>query len=139
MLLTALAVCAQLTEAQTIQFPRSGPPAASLPPTLNTPGSFSTTPGATTPINPYTGNAAAAPFDPYSPSGSAAYQFWSTTPPSNAGGVFGQPPVSPYGATTPLAPPATSPPTFGPPLPSATAPPQYVFPSGAAQQFDLTQ
>ena len=139
MLLAALGVCASAANAQPIQFPRSGPP-ASLPPTLNTPGSFSTTPGATTPINPYTGSAAAAPFDPYSPSGSAAYQFWSTTPPSNTGGAFAQPPVSPYGATTPLGPPAAAPPTFGPPLPPATAPPpQYVFPNGTAQQFDITQ
>lgn len=145
MLLFALTVCAVLTvvsaaNAQPIQFPRSGPPAASLPPTLNTPGSLSPTPGATTPINPYTGSAAAAPFDPYSPSGSAAYQFWSTTPPSNTGGVFAQPSASPYGTTTPLAPPPGAPPTFGPPLPSATPPPpQYVFPNGTGQQFDITQ
>src|SRR5437763_3814444 len=140
MLLAALGFCAGSATAQPIQFPRSGPPPASLPPTLNTPGSFSTTPGATTPINPYTGSAAAAPFDPYSPSGSAAYQFWSTTPPSNAGGVFGQPPASPYGATTPLAPPGAAPPTFGPPVaPTAPPPPQYLFPNGTAQQFDITQ
>jgi len=145
MLLAALGLCADSALAQAIQFPRTSPPAASLQPTLNTPGSFSTAPGAvapgtTTPINPYTGSAAAAPFDPYSPSGSAAYQFWSTTPPSNAGGAFAQPPASPYGATTPLAPPPGAPPTFGPPLPSATPPPpQYVFPNGTPQPFDITQ
>jgi len=97
----------------------------------------------TTPVNPYTGAAVGAgPFDPYSPSGSAAYQFWSTTPPSNTGGVFAQPPASPYGATAPLAPPPGSFPTFGPPPPSPTAPPQYLFPNGPGAPpggFDLSQ
>jgi len=142
LLLAALSVCAHPAAAQQIQFPRTSPPAASLPPTLNTPGSYSTTPGAnlTTPVNPYAGSAAAAPFDPYSPSGAAAYQFWSTTPPSNAAGAFAQPPASPYAATTPLAPPAGSFPTFGPPPPSqVAAPPQYLFPNGTPQQFDLSQ
>ena len=76
LLLAALSVCALAADAQQIQFPRTNPPAASLPPTLNTPGSFSTTPGTaipsntipgatlTAPINPYTGSAAVAPFDP---------------------------------------------------------------------------
>jgi hypothetical protein len=96
--------------------------------------------GLTTPINPYTGSAAtAAPFDPYSSSGSAAYQFWSSTPPSNASGVFAQPPASPYGATTPLAPPAGSFPTYGPPPPTATPTPQYLFPNGTPQALDLSQ
>jgi hypothetical protein len=98
-------------------------------------------PGAA-PVNPYTGGSlGAAPFDPYSASGSSAYQFWSSTPPSNAAGAFAQPPVSPYTATTPLAPlpPTGSFPTFGPPPPSAAAPPQYLFPNGAGPQLDLTQ
>ena len=62
LLLAALSVCAHPAAAQQIQFPRTSPPAASLPPTLNTPGSYSTTPGAnlTTPVNPYAGSAAAA-------------------------------------------------------------------------------
>jgi hypothetical protein len=119
-----------------------------MPPTVSVPGGSnvitSPAPGAavTTPINPYTGGAVTTgPFDPYSPSGSSAYQFWSTTPPSNAAGAFAQPPATPYGATTPLgpAPPPGSFPTFGPPPPSATAPPQYLFPNGAPSQFDVTQ
>jgi hypothetical protein len=110
--------------------------AAPTSPQISVPGSFPTTP-----VNPYTGGAAAgAPFDPYSPSGSAAYQFWSSTPPSNATGAFAQPQVSPYGATSPLAPPAGPPPTFGPPPPGAiAAPPQTLFPAGTGQQFDLSQ
>jgi hypothetical protein len=142
LVLAALIVRAGPLLAQTIQFPQSPPP-ASLPPTLNTApgvgGAITATPAA--PINPYTGTSAiSAPFDPYSPSGSAAYQFWSTTPPSNASGVFGQAPVSPYGATTPLAPPAGSFPTYGPPPPGATTPPpSYIFPQGTGQQFDLSQ
>lgn len=136
--LPALLLCAELANAQAVQFPRAAPPAASLPPTLNTPPTFGAP--AATAINPYTGSAAAAaPFDPYSPSGSAAYQFWSTTPPSNAAGVFSQPPVSPYGATTPLAPPAGSFPTFGPPPPSAAAPPSYIFPNATTPQLDLSK
>ena len=84
---------------------------------------------AATPVNPYTAAPlGAAPFDPYSPSGSAAYQFWSTTPPSNTAGVFraaagvavwrdqpavaarrivphvGPPPASPYATTSAAVP-----------------------------------
>jgi hypothetical protein len=141
---TALAVCACWNvpgRGQTIQFPRTAPgaPGAAVPGS----GAVITAPGAATgtAMNPYTGaTATVAPFDPYSASGSAAYQFWSTTPPSNAGGVFAQPPVSPYGATTPLGPPTGSFPTYGPPPASAIPPPQqYVFPNGTAPQFDLTQ
>src|SRR6185369_13234936 len=127
---------------QTIRFPQSTPPAAALPPTLNSPPPISSSiaPGAAgAPINPYTGSAAtAAPFDPYSASGSAAYQFWSTTPPSNAAGAFAQPSVSPYGATSPLAPQGSFP-TYGPPPASTTAPPSYIFPNSTTPQLDLTQ
>lgn len=142
--LRALLLTANPAVAQTIQFPKSAPPPAALPPTLNTPPTFSPpsfSPPSAQAINPYTGSAAtAAPFDPYSPAGSSAYQFWSTTPPSNAAGVFAQPPVSPYGATTPLSPPAGSFPTYGPPPPSAAQPPpSYIFPNGTGQQFDLSQ
>jgi hypothetical protein len=138
----ALAVRANGLFAQTIQFPRSTPPASSLPPTLNSPPPISSSiaPGAAgAPINPYTGSAAtAAPFDPYSASGSAAYQFWSTAPPSNTAGAFAQPPVSPYGATSPLAPQGSFP-TYGPPPASAAAPPSYIFPNATSPQFDLSQ
>lgn len=139
LILRALLLFASPAAAQTIQFPQSAPPAASLPPTLTTPPLVGS--AASAPVNPYTGSAVnAAPFDPYSPSGSAAYQFWSTTPPSNGTGVFAQPPASPYGATTPLAPPLGAPPTFGPPPPSAAAPPpQYIFPNGTGQQLDLSK
>jgi len=138
--LAALAVCARPADGQQIQFPRTSPPATTAP-------SFGSaisgpSPGAavTTPVNPYTGSTfGAGPFDPYSPSGSAAYQFWSTTPPSNAAGAFAQPPASPYGATSPLAPQPGSFPTFGPPPPSPTAPPQYLFPNGISPQFDPSQ
>jgi hypothetical protein len=137
----ALAVRANTLLAQSIQFPRT-PPAASLPPTLNNPPPISSSiaPGAAaTSINPYTGSAAtAAPFDPYSASGSAAYQFWSTTPPSNAAGTFAQPPVSPYGATSPLAPQGSFP-TYGPPPASTAAPPSYIFPNSTTPQLDLSQ
>jgi len=147
---TALAVCAVLAAcgssalAQSrIQFPQSAPPVS---PSVTVPGAGNVisapAPGAglTAPVNPYTGSAAtAAPFDPYSSSGSAAYQFWSSTPPSNTAGVFAQPPPSPYGATTPLAPQGGSFPTYGPPPPSATPTPQYLFPSGTGQSFDLSQ
>lgn len=137
--LAALFFCARPAIAQTIQFPRTTPPAAA--PAITVPS----TPSAaiTTPVNPYTGaSVGAGPFDPYSPSGSAAYQFWSTTPPSNTGGAFAQPPASPYGATTPLPPSAGSFPTFGPPPPSPTAPPQYLFPNGISappSNFDPSQ
>jgi hypothetical protein len=136
--LCALLLRAETARSQTIQFPKAAPP-ASLPPSLTTPPPAAAAPAV--PINPYTGStAAAAPFDPYSPAGSAAYQFWSTSPPSNAAGVFSQPSVSPYGATTPIAPPAGPPPTFGPPPPSAATPaPQYILPNGTGQQFDLSQ
>lgn len=131
----ALAVCATVASGQTIQFPSGGAAAPAISPTVTVPGS-----AAAAPVNPYTGATFnAAPFDPYSSSGSAAYQFWSTTPPSNAAGAFAQPPASPYGATSPLTPPAGSFPTYGPPPASATPAPQYVFPNGVGQQFDLTQ
>jgi len=137
--------------AQTIQFqkgaadaaPRLGPSTVS-PPTITVPGGSNviTAPpaGAATPINPYTGTTA-APFDPYSTSGSSAYQFWSNTPPSNGNGVFAQPPASPYAATTPLAQPPGSFPTYGPPAapPGGVASPQYVFPNGVGPQWDLSQ
>jgi hypothetical protein len=147
-LLAALAVCASAAFGQnTIQFPRTTP-APALPPTVTVPGAggaISAPPAGSisAPINPYTGTAVGGgPFDPYSPSGSAAYQFWSQAPPSNAAGAFAQPPATPYGATTPLAPPAAagSFPTFGPPPPAAvTPPPQYLFGSGTPQAFDITQ
>ena len=82
------------------------------------------------------------PFDPYSASGSAAYNFWNTTPPSNTAGVFAQPPTSPYAATSPLAPPPVSP-YLGPglvPPPTGTNQPAALFPNGFGDpQFDLSQ
>jgi hypothetical protein len=139
--------CASGAFAQTVQFPRSGAPAAQ--PTITVPQSpaaggviTSPRPGVTTtPINPYTGSPAVnAPFDPYSTSGSSAYSFWSNTPPSNASGVFSQPPASPYATTSPLAPPQGATPSFGPPPASPYATnPQYIFPNGTPQQWDLSQ
>jgi hypothetical protein len=129
--------------AQQIRFPTNAAPAPAAAPTVTVPGGGNviSAPGAaTTPLNPYTGSTfGAAPFDPYSASGSSAYQFWSSTPPSNTAGAFAQPTVSPYGATSPLAPPAGSFPTFGPPPPTGTAPPQFLFPNGAGPQLDLSQ
>ena len=116
----------------TIQFPNT--PAAS--------GSFQTSPGtpsgAVTPVNPYTGGA--VPFDPYSQSGSAAYSFWSTNPPSNVAGPFAQPPTSPYGATTPIAPGVPVSPYAGGVVAPA-GPPQAIYPNGIATttQFDFSQ
>lgn len=139
-LLLALGGPGLAARAQTIQFPRAAAPAPAV--SVPSTGTSISAPaaGATTAINPYTGSAAAVPFDPYSASGSAAYQFWSTTPPSNAAGAFAQPLVSPYGATSPLAPPIGSFPTYGPPPPSAIQPPpQYIFPNGAPPQLDVTQ
>lgn len=161
LVLAAVCCCALAASAQstTIQFPppgTSGGAASTAPrlpntitsPSISVPGS-PTTGGAA--ISPYGGavNGAAAapygtapPFDPYSTTGSSAYQFWSTTPPSNASGVFAQPPTSPYGATTPLAPaPAGSFPTYGPPAatPGSAAAPQVLFPNGVGQQWDLSQ
>lgn len=114
--------------AQSIQFPST-----TAPPTITAPPAGG---AVAAPVNPYTGTTfSAAPFDPYSSSGSSAYSFWGATPPSNTSGVFAQPPVSPYGATSPLAP------TYGPPAPSpygATSP-QYLFPQGMGQVPDLSQ
>jgi hypothetical protein len=145
--LAALAVCAHPLAAQTIQFPRAAPPTApvvSVPATGNV--ITAPPPGATAaPSSPYGGGTLGpAPFDPYSASGSSAYNFWSTTPPSNATGVFGQQPPTPYGQTTPFPtspaiPPGGSFPTYGPPPPTATAPSQYVFPNGVGNQWDLSQ
>jgi hypothetical protein len=76
-----------------------------------------------------------------------AYPFWST-PQSNTPGVLGQPPASPFGATTPLSPPGSTPfvqpgtaPAFGPPPPSpyAQTTPQVLFPDGLSQPFDMSQ
>src|SRR4029453_2249357 len=125
-----------------IQFPSTpSPPASSVPantiPSLNaTPGAISQpTFGAGTPrstaVSPYgsfpTGQA--VPFDPYSSSGSAAYNFWGTTP-SKTAGLFAQPPTSPYAATSPLAPP-----------PSGTSQPASLFPNGVLSdpQWDLSK
>ncbi len=124
-----------------IQFPTGSSPSASIPantvPSLNAaPGAIAQpTFGAPTPsstaVSPYgsfpTGQA--VPFDPYSSSGSAAYNFWGTTPPSNSAGVFAQPPASPYAATSPLAAP-----------PTGTNQPASLFPNGLADpQWDLSQ
>lgn len=145
--LAALAVCAHSTTAQTIQFPSSAPPTA---PIVSVPGSgnviMAPPPGAAgaAPVSPYGGGTLGpAPFDPYSASGSSAYNFWSTAPPSNTTGVFGQAPATPYGQTSPLQPAPLTPggsfPTYGPPPPTASAPPQYVFPNGVGNQWDLSQ
>lgn len=156
MALAAGLVCGRFAAAQTIQFPTTSPTTA-VP---ATPGAATViTPpggGAATSINPYTGSFPTVPFDPYSSSGAPAYQFWSNTPPSNTTGVFGQPPASPYGATTPfvqpgttpLAPPGTMPigqpgglPSFGPPPASPYAPttPQVLFPDGIGQPLNIGQ
>jgi hypothetical protein len=163
MVLLAALAAARMLPAQTIVYPKGvadtaprlapsvpgvGTPAPGTlsPPTVSVPGS--TVPGSAAPaaINPYTG--AAAPFDPYSTSGSSAYQFWSNTPPSNSAGVFSQPPATPYGATSPLTPQGTAPlgqpgsfPTYGPPAasPYGQTNPQYLFPNGVGQQWDLAQ
>jgi len=132
----ALAVCAGGAAGQQtqIQFPaaRPGVPAGGGG-IISAPA-----PGAAAAVNPYApGGVTAAPFDPYSASGSSAYSFWSNTQPSNTGGVFGQP-------AAPLATPAPGAgtfPTYGPPPagPGTGAAPQYLFPNGTGQQFDLSQ
>jgi hypothetical protein len=143
--LTALAVCASSAAAQTIQFPRAAAPSTpivSVPAT----GNVITAPSAA-PTSPYGGGTLGpAPFDPYSASGSAAYNFWQTTPPVNTTGVIGAAPLTPYGATTPFpgsplvtTPPGGSFPTYGPPPPTAGAPSPYVFPNGLGEQWDLSQ
>jgi hypothetical protein len=142
-----LSACAQAAGQNTIQFPSRTAPAATSPPAG---GMITAPPGAApaAPVNPYGGAASGpVPFDPYSASGSSAYQFWSQTPPSNTTGAFAQPPPTPYGSTTPLGspygatPPAGSFPTYGPPPAPPFPPgnPQYVFPSGTPQAFDLSQ
>jgi hypothetical protein len=135
-LVVAGSAAAQTMSPPTIQFPQGSTPGAA--PTFGVPPStggvisqptFGAPSGAgMTPINPYTGGA--APFDPYSSSGPAAYQFWGIQPPSNNAGVLGQPPVSPYAATTPLAPP-----------PSGTNQPAVLFPDGiwGDSQLDMSQ
>lgn len=146
MVLAIVWCCAPSAAAQQpIQFTPSN--AASMPPRLPT-NTLSqpaiSVPGSATTVSPYSGSS--IPFDPYSTSGSSAYQFWSNTPPSNTAGAFSQPPASPYAATTPLgAPPGTAPPgsfgTYGPPPPGTanTANPQYLFPNGTGQQWDMSQ
>ncbi len=144
-----LAARAALAQAPVIQFPTTpSPPASSVPantvPSLNrAPGAISQpTLGAGSPYGSFpTGQP--VPFDPYSASGSSAYNFWGTTPPSNSAGVFAQPPTSPYAATSPLAPPPASP-YFGPglaPPPSGTGQPAVLFPDGmfTDPQWDLSQ
>lgn len=137
--LLALLCCAGLARAQnTIQFPRT-PAVTPVGPTTASPGIISApapgTPAATT-INPYTGGSfSPPPFDPYSSNGASAYQFWSTTPPSNTTGVFSQPATG-----TPVVGQPGSFPTYGPPpgAPPGT-PPQYVFPQGTGETWDFTQ
>ena len=144
--LAALAVCAGLAslcfpraaEAQTIQFPRSAPATTTAPGIITAPAP---TAGATT-VNPYTGGSfSTAPFDPYSSSGPSAHSFWSNTPPSNTTGVFAQPPPPTFGAPAPIvAPPGVGSP-YGPPpaSPYYSGAPQYVFPNGVGQPWDLNQ
>lgn len=132
---------ARLATAQpppTIQFPNS--PGTLSPPAI---GATTAAPAASLPVNPYTG--ATVPFDPYSPSGSSAYSFWNTAPPSNTTGVFAQPPGSVYPSTSPLAPPApgTSPylgPGLAPP-PTGPTPPASLFPNGMLgdSQWDMSR
>lgn len=139
LLLCALpaSLCAPPAAAQNIQFPRS-PAATTVGPATPSTGIISApAPGASTPINPYTGGSfSPAPFDPYSSNGASAYQFWSTTPPSNTTGAFSQP------GTPPVVTQPGSFPTYGPP---ATTPggaaPQYVFPpgTGTGETFDFSQ
>jgi len=138
-----------------IQFPSTpAPPASSVPantvPSLNaTPGAisqptFGAGPSGASAVSPYGSipSGQPVPFDPYSSSGSAAYNFWGTTP-SNSAGVFAQPPTSPYGATSPLAPPPASPylgPGLAPP-PTGTNQPASLYPNGmfTNPQWDLSQ
>jgi hypothetical protein len=145
LLLAALAALAPPVGAQQpIQFPSAAPtaPIVSVPAA----GNVITAPpaGAGAAVSPYGGGTLGpAPFDPYSASGASAYNFWSTAPPSNATGVFGTPPPTPYGQTSPITtpgiPPGGSFPTYGPPPPGTAAPPQYVFPNGMGDQWDLSQ
>ncbi|HEX5105362.1 MAG TPA: hypothetical protein VFV87_16200, partial [Pirellulaceae bacterium] len=141
LVLAALGVCAAASGQTTIQFPRTSTPPATT--TTTAPGIITApAPGATTTVNPYTGGSFnPGPFDPYSTNGASAYQFWSNTPPSNTMGVFAQPPPGSLGTTSPLV---TQPPVASPYGPPATAPytpgaPQFVFPNGMGQPWDLQQ
>jgi hypothetical protein len=134
----AWSCCAPLALAQNIQFPRT--PAAT-PVGPSAPSGIITAPApaaagaAAAPVNPYTGGSfSPAPFDPYSSNGASAYQFWSTTPPSNTTGVFSQP------GTPPVVTQPGSFPTYGPPAAGApAATPQYVFPQGMGETWDFSQ
>ncbi|MDX1943897.1 MAG: DUF6268 family outer membrane beta-barrel protein [Pirellulaceae bacterium] len=114
------------------------PVAFAQPPTITFPGTTPapSVPGAITPpagaVNPYA--AGGVPFDPYSPQGSAAYSFWSTNPPSNTAGAFGQPALP----SVPGASPTATSPYLGPGYAPPAGQPQALFPNGmfGEQAFD---
>jgi hypothetical protein len=145
---------ARLAPAQNIQFPSgsAGAGPSAVPGTITQPTFGAPAAAASTAINPYTGGA--VPFDPYSSSGSPAYSFWNTTPPSNTTGAFAQPPGGVYGSTSPLVNQPipgqtfpTAPPTspylgngLAPP-PTGPVQPQSMFPNGMTgdSQWDLSK